>query len=182
MTEVTFIAVKHASGVVSRLQVVTAAGAGCFSPDAAAAHGFTLEGSRWVRQLTDAMLDAEVRRAVYPHGTGEVISWRRVSAADFAGDGEGTYKAARRDDGKQLTIDMAAARAIHRAKLRHARTPKLASLDVAYIRADEMGDTTAKSTIAAQKQTLRDVTADPAIEAAKTPEDLKAVWPDCLKD
>lgn len=35
--------------------------------------------------------------------------------------------------------------------------------------------------IAAKKQALRDVTADPAIEAALTPEALKAAWPEALK-
>ena len=34
--------------------------------------------------------------------------------------------------------------------------------------------------IEAQKQSLRDATADPAIEAAQTPEALKAVWPSVL--
>ena len=58
---------------------------------------------------------------------------------------------------------------------------KLAALDVEYQHADERGDVAEKARIAAKKQALRDVTADPAIEAAQTPEALKAVWPDILK-
>ena len=46
-----------------------------------------------------------------------------------------------------------------------------------YQRADEAGDTGAKADIAKRKQALRDVTADPAIEAARTPDELRAVWP-----
>ena len=42
------------------------------------------------------------------------------------------------------------------------------------------GDTVAKAAVAAQKRVLRDVTADPRIDAAKTPDELRAVWPDAL--
>lgn len=76
-----------------------------------------------------------------------------------------------------LTVDMAKAREIHRNKLRDMRAPKLVALDLEYMRADERGDTLEKQRIAARKQELRDVTADPAIEAARTPEELKIVIP-----
>lgn len=77
-----------------------------------------------------------------------------------------------------ITIDMTKARDIQRDRMRAARAPKLASLDIAFQRALETGADT--SDIVAQKQALRDVTSDPAIEAAETPEALKAVWPDIL--
>ena len=77
-----------------------------------------------------------------------------------------------------ITINMAKARDIHRAKMRDARGPLFASLDVAYQRATETGADT--SSIVAKKQALRDVTSDPAIEAAQTTEELKAVWPSIL--
>jgi hypothetical protein len=80
-----------------------------------------------------------------------------------------------------LSVDMEKARAIHREALRQARVPLLAALDIAYARADEQGDTATKQAVAAQKQELRDITADPAIDAAETPAQLKAVWPDVLK-
>ena len=35
---------------------------------------------------------------------------------------------------------------------------------------------------AERKQQLRDVTADPAIDAATTPDELKAVWPEALEE
>lgn len=78
-----------------------------------------------------------------------------------------------------ITINMAKAREIHRAKMREAREPLFAKLDIAYQRATETGADT--SAIVAQKQALRDVTTNPAIEAAQTTEELKAVWPDCLR-
>jgi hypothetical protein len=80
-----------------------------------------------------------------------------------------------------IMVDMTKARELHRATLRGLRAPKLAALDIDYQRADEADDKTAKQVIAAKKQALRDVTDDPAIEAAKTPEELKAVLPEALK-
>lgn len=81
-----------------------------------------------------------------------------------------------------ITVDMAKARDIQRDRIREMRAPVLAELDIAYQRADEQGDAEAKADIAARKQALRDATKDPAIDAAKTPEELKAVIPDALKD
>jgi len=81
-----------------------------------------------------------------------------------------------------ISVDMPKARDIHRDKLREMRAPKLAALDVEYMRADERGDTQTKSTVSAKKQALRDITVDPTIEAAQTPEELKAIIPDALKD
>ena len=41
----------------------------------------------------------------------------------------------------------------------------------------EQGDTDAQAAIAAAKQALRNAPADPAIDAAQTPEELKLVQP-----
>ena len=78
-----------------------------------------------------------------------------------------------------ITVNMAKARDIQRAKMREARAPILAALDVQFQRALETNaDTTS---IVAKKQALRDVTVYPAIDAAQTTDELKAVWPDVLK-
>lgn len=78
-----------------------------------------------------------------------------------------------------ITINMGKARDIHRDLMRQVRAPLLAELDIVYQRSMEVGADI--SAIVAKKQALRDVTADPAIEFAQTTEELKAVWPDCLK-
>jgi hypothetical protein len=78
-------------------------------------------------------------------------------------------------DGKSFGHDIAIAREIHRNRLRAQRAPLLADLDVAYARADEAGDVAAKAKIAADKQALRDITTDPAIDAAQTVDELKAI-------
>lgn len=76
--------------------------------------------------------------------------------------------------------DMEKSREIHRERMRRVRAPLLAALDMQYLRADEAGDTALKASIAGRKQRLRDVTADPAIDAAATPDELKAMWPEVL--
>jgi len=78
-------------------------------------------------------------------------------------------------------VDMPKALEIHRNKLRELRAPKLAALDVEYMRALEQSDGAKMATIAAKKQALRDVTADPALIAAQTPEELKAAIPEALR-
>lgn len=77
-------------------------------------------------------------------------------------------------DGK-VGHDMAKCRKIHRDRLRSVRAVALSALDVEYHRADEAGDASAKAAVAKRKQALRDVTADPRIEAAQTPADLMLI-------
>ena len=75
-----------------------------------------------------------------------------------------------------INVNMQKARDIHRDKIRAARNPKLAAKDVEFMRAVEAGDTDAQATVAAEKQALRDATAAAAIDAATTPDALKAAW------
>ena len=71
-------------------------------------------------------------------------------------------------------IDMAKARAIHKTRIRYAREPKLAELDVEFQKALETGAST--TDIVAKKQALRDAPADSDIEAASDTDALKAQW------
>ena len=78
-------------------------------------------------------------------------------------------------DAGVITVDMNKAKEVWREKIRLARETAFLALDAAFMQALETGaDTT---TIVAQKQALRDATADPAIDAATTPEELAAVHP-----
>ena len=83
--------------------------------------------------------------------------------------------------GRPLGVCMDTARNIHRDRMRQVRAPQLAKLDVEYQRADEAGDIERKKEIATQKQQLRDCTAHPGIDAAQTPGELTAVWPELLE-
>lgn len=74
---------------------------------------------------------------------------------------------------KKCRVNIGKARDIQRQRLREQRAPKLAELDVAFMRALERGEPT--GAIVAEKQRLRDATSDPRIEAAQTLDELKAV-------
>ena len=77
--------------------------------------------------------------------------------------------------GAKVNIDKA--KAIHLDKFRAARTPKLAKLDIDFMKAVEANDEEKKAEIVTAKQALRNVTLTPL------PDDLagiKATWPDIL--
>ena len=71
-------------------------------------------------------------------------------------------------------VDMAKAREIHKSKIRAAREPKLAELDIEFQKALETGASTTE--IVAKKQALRDAPADSGIAAASDTYALKAQW------
>jgi len=101
-----------------------------------------------------------------------------ISCEDDEIPADRTFRNAWRRD---LTVDMDKAREIHKNRMREARAPKLTELDVAFQRAMEINDTAEIEKIVARKNSLRNVTATPAIAEAKTPEELKAIWPLVLK-
>ena len=71
-------------------------------------------------------------------------------------------------------VDMAKAREIHKNRIRDARAPKLAELDIEFQKAQETGADT--SAIVAKKNALRDAPADSGIAAASDTDALKAQW------
>jgi hypothetical protein len=79
-----------------------------------------------------------------------------------------------------IRVNMDKAREIKKDMIRAERAPKLAALDVEFMRAVETGDADAQTTIAAKKQALRDATEDPVILNATTPEALKEATPSAL--
>ena len=74
---------------------------------------------------------------------------------------------------KNVEIDMEKARTIAEDFIRDARRPAFGKLDIEYMRASEAKDESKMESIAALKQLLRDLPADPRIEAAQTPEELE---------
>ena len=76
-----------------------------------------------------------------------------------------------------IRINIDKAKAIKLDMLRAERAPKLAALDVAFMRAVEQGDTAAQANIASQKQALRDVT---KVTLPDDLADLKAFTPEIL--
>ena len=77
-----------------------------------------------------------------------------------------------------VNVNMSRARVIHLATIREARDLELGKEDINMLRAIEAGDTSAQSTVATRKQTLRDIPATFDITTdVDTPEQLKAKWP-----
>lgn len=111
----------------------------------------------------------------------EGVDWVQLPDDWTPPDSDRSFRNAwRLKDGK-TEVDMPWARELHKIKLREMREPLMAQLDVEYMLADERGRPAEKATIAQRKQALRDVTDDPAIEAAQTPDELRAAIPDILK-
>ena len=72
-----------------------------------------------------------------------------------------------------ITIDIDKARLITQDLIREARKPVLEKLDIEYQRATETEDKNRMKAVASLKQLLRDLPASPAIQEAKTPEELE---------
>jgi hypothetical protein len=125
-------------------------------------------GVSFMHLVGDADAATEVARWEVENGAGSVVSWEPI--AESARPPRCEFRDA---IGHDLKHRMDVACEIHKAKLRRERAPKLAELDVEFMRALELGKPTAD--IVAKKQALRDVTADPRIAAAKTIDDLRKV-------
>ncbi len=88
-----------------------------------------------------------------------------------------TFRDAWTHDGS-INVDMPKAREVVRQRLREARAPKMAALDVESLRANEAKDAAKMTAIAARKQELRDITANVEIDEAQTAEALAATLAD----
>ena len=77
-----------------------------------------------------------------------------------------------------INVNMGKARVIHMDAIRVVRNAELVDKDVTFMRAVEAGDASAQSSIATEKQVLRDIPATFDITTGvDTPEKLKAKWP-----
>jgi hypothetical protein len=72
-------------------------------------------------------------------------------------------------------------REIHRNGIRATRKPLLEQLDAEWMKAMGRSDAAKAAEVEAKRQALRDAPADPLIDAATTPEELKVAIPRALK-
>ena len=84
-----------------------------------------------------------------------------------------TFRGAWEFNSDVVVVNMTAAKAIHKDNLRSERKARLEALDVSYMKALEAGSGAPE--IATEKDTLRNITADARIDAATTPDELKAL-------
>ena len=68
-----------------------------------------------------------------------------------------------------VNVNMTRARAIHLAEIRRVRNEELAKKDIPWMKAVEAGDTSAQSTIATEKQVLRDIPATFSLDSYADP-------------
>ena len=78
--------------------------------------------------------------------------------------------------GKVISEDMTKAKEIFKDKIREVRQPLLDAEDVAYMKALEADDASAKTASVNKKKALRDAPAAKAITDADTIAKLKAAW------
>ena len=83
-----------------------------------------------------------------------------------------SFRNAWKQNSKTIETDMTKAKEIHKDKIRIARTPKLAELDIEFQKALETSSST--TDIIAKKQALRDAPAASGISTAASEADLKA--------
>lgn len=137
---------------------------------------FVLDDHRGLVQVaTDQNIQREIDRSAF---TSTVLSWRRINKEEIPSDR--TFRNAWVDGKDGVEVHMDKAREIQRTRLREARAPLLAGLDVDQLRAIVTGDADTTQAIEKQKQLLRDVTDDSSIDSAILPEELKDVWPEIL--
>jgi hypothetical protein len=171
--DVITVLVHRFDGGATVLRVVTAE----YGPDGEA---------RWTIEPTPEYINQIIAKHNWQGGQ-RSVAWEIVPNDTITENTDRTFRNAWRvalppiADRFHIYIDMPQAREIHRENLRAIRAPLLEQADIDYMRADESNDLLEKRRIAQVKQALRDVTDDPRIEAAQTPEELKAVIPDVLK-
>jgi hypothetical protein len=104
------------------------------------------------------------------------VEYKIVESVDIDNDYFNAYEF---DAETGAKVNIEKAKAIHLDKFRAARAPKLAKLDIDFMKAVEANDEEKKTEIIAAKQALRDVT------LTTLPDDLagiKSTWPDILNE
>jgi hypothetical protein len=143
--------------------------------------GEVKDGGAWVRSANDQncqeYLNRVAARRLDLDGL-TLVGWRRLSDSEHrAFSQDRTYREALEDVGGKLQHNMAKAKELHRAYLRHVNGDKLMLLDRQWVDAMAANKRPEADAIEAKRKAMRDRVNDPAIDAAKSIEELKAVTP-----
>lgn len=123
-------------------------------------------------QVTGLLPDEEALKKAHP----DMIAAREINESDVPLDR--TYRDAWKAD---LTVDMRKARSIHMARIRRVRDVFLAKSDIEAQNALLSGEPNRIEAVARLKHTLRNIPQSFDLDSAKTPDELKAMWPDELR-
>jgi len=126
----------------------------------------------WSRPASDANIFAEISRT-FSGPVPQPTNWRKINEQDIPKDR--TFRNALTDDGTKLHHPMEKCHPLHVEKLRRLRQPLLDQLDRDWQKANAKNDKTEVDKIETERQRLRDITKDPRIETATTPEELKLI-------
>jgi hypothetical protein len=132
----------------------------------------------WVREPTDENVFYEIERIFAAPGKPRPMGYRPIKDADVPADR--TYRDAWTDDGKAIVHDMGKARALHVARLRRRRAPKLVELDGQWMRAMGQGNSQEAARVEAERQALRDLPVTLEFDKIDSVDDLKKAWPENL--
>lgn len=125
------------------------------------------------RKTGESEVDFLARIAdAHPVKTGEIA---RTVIEKASAPTDYSYRDAWTFGAQKFGVDMPKAREIQRDRLRRDRAPLMAALDVEWSRAMAKGDATVAQEVEAKRQALRDLPANPAIDAALTPDALKLI-------
>lgn len=149
-----FIAIARRDGGVSIMNFVTKQHA-------------SGDGEGWSREPNATNINDEIAKSRI-----DAVSWKIITLDEVPADR--TFRDAWTHDGK-FRVDMPKAREIHKDNLRKQRAPLLIALDIEANKLITKPDAKKAIEIETEKQRLRDVTKRPEIEAARTPEELKAI-------
>lgn len=90
------------------------------------------------------------------------------------------FRDAWKQDVTSIKIDMEKAKIIHMNRIRKSRDKELAKLDVEWTKKAAQKKNQEADAIETQRQTLRDIPISFDLSVAKTPDELKALWPNIL--
>lgn len=127
--------------------------------------------------------EADAEQRAWDRLPPDAINPRFVDDADIPTDR--SFRNGWKDTGTAVDHDMPKCREIQREKIRSKRAKLFAEADATFAKALEAWLQTqnvpqAITDAMTNRQALRDAPADPAIDAAKTPEELKAAFPAVL--
>lgn len=104
----------------------------------------------------------------------------QIDAANATVPANRDFRGAWSLSGSVISEDLTKAKEIFKDKIREVRKPLLEAEDVAYMKALEDDDATAKAASKTKKDNLRDAPSASAIDAATDIAGLKATWDDDL--
>lgn len=176
--EVIYVAIVCADDSVEVMQFITRAWSSKEHLLAGIAEEFNIPNDlvrpeKFSREATPKNIDAEIAKTAFAPEKLPIKSWSIVELEALPTDRK--FRDAWRATEDAVIVDMDKARDIQRDRIRVAREPLMAALDVEQKRALVAEDKVKVAEIEAKLQALRDAPADPRIDAAQTPEELDLI-------